>query len=98
MWAYLQAHQLVIGIVLMWLLSNAIGAMPTPKDNSSVGYDFLFRFSQAIGGGISRVLAIYSPATLTALTGQTVKVTNPPNPPLNAAEVNKVAAEEAAKP
>jgi hypothetical protein len=86
MWDFITSHQLVIGIVLMWLASNAIGAMPTPKDNSSVGYEWAFKFCQSVGGGIARVLAVYTPSTLTALTGQTVKATVPPNPPVAAGE------------
>jgi hypothetical protein len=73
MWSYFQAHQLVVGVVGMWLLANAIGAMPTPKADSSPFYEFLFKFAQSTGGGISRVLAVYSPNTLTALTGQSVQ-------------------------
>jgi hypothetical protein len=84
--AFLEAHGLVVGIIAMWLVSNAIGAMPTPRDNSSVGYEWAFKFAQSVGGGISRVLAVYSPSTLTALTGQQVKVTTPPNPPVAAGE------------
>jgi hypothetical protein len=77
---FVQQHGLVV-LAVGWLLTNAISTMPTPKDNSSVGYDWFFRFAQAIGGAIPRLLAIYAPSTLTSLTGQTPKVTNPPNPP-----------------
>ena len=84
--AFIQTHQLIAGIAGMWLMSNAIGAMPTPRDNSSQFYEFFFKFLQSTGGGISRVLAVYSPGTLSALTGQQVKATIPPNPPIAAGE------------
>jgi hypothetical protein len=69
MWNWITAHQLVVGIVLMWLASNAIGAMPTPHDGSSAVYEWFFKFAQAIGGALARLMAIYSPNTLSALTG-----------------------------
>ena len=85
----IQQHGFAV-LVIGWLLTNAISTMPTPRDGSSQFYEWFFRFAQAIGGAIPRLLAIYSPTTLTALTGQTAKTTVPPNPP--------VAAGEAAKP
>jgi hypothetical protein len=91
MWNFILAHQLVVGAIAMWLLSSAIGAMPTPHDGSSAGYEWLFKFAQTIGGAIPRLMAIYSPSTLTALTGQTAKTTVPPNPPLTATEVKEAA-------
>jgi hypothetical protein len=83
MGAFFQAHQLAIGVAAMWLVSSAIGAMPTPRDGSSVMYEFWFKFLQTIGGALPRLMAIYSPTTLNALTGQTAKVTVPPNPPVS---------------
>lgn len=86
MWTFIQTHQLVVGMILMWLASNAIGAMPTPRDGSSGAYNWFFKFAQAIGGALARVMAVYSPSTLTALTGQSVHTTIPPNPPIAAGE------------
>lgn len=81
-----QAHPVIAGAGSMWLLANAISAMPTPKPNGGAFYDWLFKFVQPIGAAIPRLLAIYSPQTLTALTGQTVKQTDPPNPPAPAGD------------
>jgi len=89
MWNWITAHQLIVGIVLMWLASNAIGAMPTPHDGGSAFYAWAFKFLQAVGGALARLMAIYSPNTLTALTGQTVKPSIPPNPPEPAASDNQ---------
>lgn len=82
MWSFIMAHQLIAGAGLMWVMSTAIGAMPTPKASSSAFYEWFFKFSQGIGGAIPRLLAIYAPQTLTTLTGQTVKpaATTPPTP------------------
>jgi hypothetical protein len=86
MWSLIQAHQLIAGMALMWVICTAIGAMPTPRDNSSQFYEWAFKFLQSIGSGLARLMAIYQPAALNALTGQTVKTTIPPNPPVAAGE------------
>jgi hypothetical protein len=87
MWQLIQSHQLIVGIVLMWVASNAIGAMPTPRDGGSAFYAWAFKFLQTIGGALARLMAIYSPSTLTALTGQVAKTTTPPDPPKSASEL-----------
>jgi hypothetical protein len=89
MWQLIMAHQVVVGVGAMWLLSSAIGAMPTPKDDGSQFYEWLFKFAQTVGGAIPRLMAIYSPSTLNALTGQSPKTTIPPNPPVAAGEAVK---------
>ena len=76
----MQAH-LYTTLIVGWLLMNAINTMPTPRDDSSVLYTWAFKFLQLIGGAIPRLLAIYSPNTLSSLTGQSIKTTVPPNPP-----------------
>lgn len=78
---WMQAH-LYTTLVALWVMMNAINTLPTPRDGSSQFYEWFFKFSQAIGGAIPRLLAIYSPAALNSLTGQTVKPTTPPNPPV----------------
>lgn len=80
------AHPVMFGVAGMWLVSNAINAMPTPKPAGGAFYDWCFKFCQPLGAAIPRLLAIYSPDTLTALTGQTVKQSQPPNPPAPAGE------------
>jgi hypothetical protein len=79
---FVQTHGLAV-LLASWIISNAVSSMPTPHDGSSPFYEWFFRFSQAIGGALPRLLAIYSPATLSALTGQNPKVTTPPNPPVS---------------
>lgn len=87
MWNWILAHQLIAGAVGMWIFSTALGAMPTPHDGSSGFYEFAFKFLQGLGAGLPRLLAIYSPQTLTALTGQIAKTTVPPNPPIAASDM-----------
>lgn len=87
---WIQAHQFWAGTISMAIISNAIGAMPTPHDGSGAFYSWFFKFAQGIGGAIPRLLAIYSPNTLTALTGQAPKETIPPNPPIPASELPEV--------
>jgi hypothetical protein len=90
MWQFIQTHHPVWwGVGSMWLLSNAIGALPTPRDGSSAFYDWFFKFTQPIGAGLPRLLAIFWPSMLTSLTGQVSKTTVPPNPPVTAAQEAK---------
>lgn len=86
--AWMQAH-LYTTFFLGWMLINAIGALPTPHDGSSAFYEWFFKFAQAVGGALPRLLAVYSPTTLNAITGQTVKTTTPPNPPIAEGETPK---------
>lgn len=79
---YFAHHQLIVGMIGMWLIGNAVSAMPTPKDGGSQFYDWFFKFCQPIGAAIPRLLAVYAPSTLNTLTGQQTKTTVPPNPPV----------------
>jgi hypothetical protein len=83
MWNFILAHQLVVGAATMYVVSTAITALPSPRDGSSAGYEWFFKFAQGIGGAIPRLLAIYAPQALQTLTGQQVKPTIPPNPPIS---------------
>lgn len=42
-----------------WLFSAAVGAMKTPKENSSEWYQFLFRFSHALSGNLNRAAVTF---------------------------------------
>jgi hypothetical protein len=81
----IQAHPYVSGMIAMLIVSSAVGALPTPKDNSSQAYEWFFKFSTGLLGGVFRVLAIYKPDFMASL-GQTPKQTDPPNPPIAAGE------------
>jgi hypothetical protein len=89
MWAWILEHQVLSTVIIGLVVTNAINAMPTPRDGSSQFYEWFFKFANGLGGGIARLLAVYSPSTLTALTGQTVKPTIPPNPPVAEGEQPK---------
>jgi hypothetical protein len=92
----IEAHQIVSGTILMWIIGNAISAMPTPRDNGSMFYDWFFKFMQPIGGAIPRMLAIYAPSWLKAITGQETKSTVPPNPPVPAEDTGSPVATKGA--
>jgi hypothetical protein len=88
MYAWIQSHGVVV-LVAGWVLTNAISTLPTPRNNSSQFYEWFFKFAQSVGGAIPRLMAIYQPAALSAMTGQTPKPTMPPNPPIAAGEAAK---------
>jgi hypothetical protein len=94
--SFIQQHGVAV-LVVGWLLTNAISTLPTPRDGSSAFYEWFFRFAQAIGGAIPRLLAIYAPTTLNTLTGQTAKTTTPPNPPLTEPQIDRLADTKAAE-
>lgn len=78
--ASIHAHPVWWAIGSFIIGTNAINAMPTPKDTSSAFYHWVFGFLQGVGGGIARVLAVYKPDLLTKLTGQEVKKDPAPAP------------------
>lgn len=41
-------------LITYWVFSAAVGALPTPEENSAKWYVFLFRFGHGISGNISR--------------------------------------------
>jgi hypothetical protein len=86
--ALIQSHPYIAGMLAMLVFSTAVGALPTPRDNSSMFYEFVFKFMTGLLGGLFRVIAIYKPAWMEAL-GQSPKATIPPNPPIAAGETAK---------
>jgi hypothetical protein len=87
MWEFIQMHHpLWWGVGAMWLVSNGVSALPTPKDQGSAFYEWFFKFTQPIGAGIPRLLAIFWPEVLKGLTGQEAKPTIPANPPVPASD------------
>jgi hypothetical protein len=41
-------------LICYWVFSAAVGALPTPEQNSGKWYIFIFRFGHALGGNLSR--------------------------------------------
>lgn len=70
-------HPVIAGIVIMWLVGNAVSAMPTPKSTASPFYDWFFKFLQPVGSAIPRLVAIYFPQYLQMFTGQKVNGNTP---------------------
>jgi hypothetical protein len=50
---FLLQHQFWIAVVLYWIFSAAISAMPEPKPNGSPGYLWLYRFLHTTAGNIT---------------------------------------------
>lgn len=41
-------------LICYWVFSAAIGAMPTPKTDGSLFYQFVFRFGHILSGNVNR--------------------------------------------
>lgn len=99
MWQFISSHHPMLwGMGLMWIIGNIASTMPTPRDNSSIAYEWVFKFFQPIGAAIPRVLAVYAPSWFATVTGQQPKPTIPPNPPIAAGEVPATKPTEVPKP
>ena len=60
--AFAVHHWLAITLVLVWLLMNAIQAMPSPDTSSGKGYKWLFGFAHLIAANGPRLVATLFPA------------------------------------
>ena len=52
-------HPMLSGAIAMAVANAAVTAMPSPDANSGKGYSWLFNFSHALVGAISRIVAQY---------------------------------------
>jgi hypothetical protein len=41
-------------LISYWIFSAAVGALPTPEQDSTKVYIFVFRFAHILGGNVSR--------------------------------------------
>ena len=53
---------LVLLIVVAWIVSNMIGAMPSPGPNSGAFYKWAFGSLHAIFGAVPRIISTMAPA------------------------------------
>lgn len=44
-------------VVIFWLISNAVNALPVPLPTSSVFYGWFFKFANGFMGSVTRALA-----------------------------------------
>lgn len=56
-WAFLVAHQTISILVAYYVLSAAIGSLPAPQANSGMFYVWFFKFSNTLGGNLTRAFA-----------------------------------------
>jgi len=52
---FLIQHQFWAAVVLYWLFSAAVSALPDPAQNATAGYLWLFRFLHSVAGNITTV-------------------------------------------
>jgi hypothetical protein len=55
----ISAHETISALVAFYIVSAAIGAMPSPGPTDGRGYQFLFKFLNTIGGNLSRAFSAY---------------------------------------
>jgi len=53
-WAFLQAHPTSSILVSYYVLSAAIGSLPAPQADSHMFYVWFFKFSNTLGGNLTR--------------------------------------------
>lgn len=54
--AFIAAHPVWIGIGAFYLFSNAVGALPTATEKSSVFYRWFYGFSHGLAGNLKYAL------------------------------------------
>ena len=57
MFEFVIAHQFWSAVVLYWIFSAAISAMPEPAANGNPGYIWLYRFLHTIAGNLTTAFA-----------------------------------------
>lgn len=56
-WNFLVAHQTISILVGYYVMSAAIGSLPSPDAESHKFYRWFFQFSNTLAGNLSRALA-----------------------------------------
>src|SRR5439155_8794355 len=57
MFEFVIAHQFWSAVVLYWIFSAAVSAMPEPTANGNPGYTWLYRFVHTIAGNLTTALS-----------------------------------------
>ena len=57
MFQFVLAHQFWSAVVLYWIFSAAVSAMPDPTANGNPGYTWLYRFLHTIAGNLTTAFA-----------------------------------------
>jgi len=58
---FIHWHPYLAGALAMWLFSNFVATMPTPRANASQFYEWMFGFLHALGAGLPRIIATFAP-------------------------------------
>jgi hypothetical protein len=61
MFTFVLQHQFWAAVVLYWIFSAAVSAMPEPQPDSLPGYLWLFRFLHSVAGNITTVFGYRIP-------------------------------------
>lgn len=48
-----------------WMFNAAVGAMPEPKANGSLGYQFLYKFAHTLAGNVTTAFGSKIPGNTT---------------------------------
>lgn len=54
-WQFLLIHQTAAALILYWLASNFVSALPSPTNNSGNFYKFTFAFAHGLSGSLPRI-------------------------------------------
>jgi hypothetical protein len=68
-WAFLMAHPTSSVLVTYYIMSAFIGALPSPKVDSSQFYQFFFKFINTLGGNLFRAFSSQLPVAAAQAQG-----------------------------
>lgn len=74
-------HPTMVGVGAMWLFSNFVMTMPSPKRDAGTAYEWAFGFLHVLGAGIPRLIAIFAPKYANVFSKPDVPIVpEPPKP------------------
>ena len=56
-WDWAIQHPTTVSVGAFWIFSNAVSAMPTPRETSSNLYHWAFDFFHGLAGNLGRIMA-----------------------------------------
>ena len=54
---FVKAHEVMITLIAYWFFSAAVSGMPSPREDSSMFYQWAFATFHTMAGSIGRVMA-----------------------------------------
>lgn len=58
---FFERHQVMVTLILYWFFSAIVSGMPSPKADSSLGYQWAFGALHTMAGAVGRVMAAKFP-------------------------------------